>query len=52
MAGQFLLYGFEDAVSTVPKEDLYTIQDDPWGLIVDWEKQKENLRAFIWGDVP
>ena len=52
LAGQFLLYGFEDPVSAVPKEDLYTIQDDPWGLIVDWEKQKENLRAFIWGDVP
>ena len=52
LTGQVLLYGFEDAVLTVPKEDLYTIQDDPWGLIVDWAEQKENLRAFIWSDLP
>ena len=33
----------------VPEETLYTIQENPWIMIIDMEAQQDKLREFIWG---
>lgn len=32
----------------VPEEGLYTVIDNPWMMVVDWNKQKPALHYFIW----
>lgn len=32
----------------VPEDDLYTVQQNPWMMIVDMETQVQRLHAFIW----
>ncbi|MEA4890489.1 MAG: LCP family protein [Clostridiaceae bacterium] len=34
----------------VPEDGLYTVNPDPWMMIVDWEQQTRALHEFIWGD--
>lgn len=36
----------------VPEEGLYTINPNPWMMVVDWEKQKKKLHEFIWHSTP
>ena len=33
----------------VPEDNLYTVQDNPWMMIVDMDTQVERLHDFIWG---
>jgi LCP family protein required for cell wall assembly len=34
----------------VPQDGLFTVNPDPWMMVVDWEKQSMLLHAFIWGE--
>ncbi len=31
-----------------PSDGMFTVQEDPWIMLVDWEKQLEDLHRFIW----
>lgn len=33
----------------VPDDGMYQVQQTPWMMIVDWEKQITELHQFIWG---
>lgn len=33
----------------IPDDGLYTIQEDPWMMLIDWEAQIPKLREYIWG---
>ena len=33
----------------LPEDNLYTVQDNPWMMIVDMDTQVERLHDFIWG---
>ena len=33
----------------VPADGMYTVQSDPWMMLVDWDQQLPELHAFIWG---
>lgn len=32
----------------VPVDGMYTVQSNPWMMLVDWERQLDELHAFIW----
>ncbi len=34
----------------VPADGMYTVQSDPWMMLVDWDQQLPELHAFIWGE--
>lgn len=34
----------------IPEDGLYTVNPDPWMMVVDWDKQVAILHQFIWGD--
>lgn len=34
----------------VPEDGLYSVQQSPWMMIVDWEKQVAALHEYIWGE--
>ena len=34
----------------VPEDGLYTVQDNPWMMIVDMDTQLPKLKEFIWGE--
>ena len=36
----------------VPEDGFYTVQPNPWMMVVDWDKQNPALHDFIWGDLP
>jgi len=33
----------------IPDDGLFTIQDNPWMMLIDWEKQVPKLHEYIWG---
>ena len=33
----------------IPDDGLFTIQDNPWMMIINWEEQLPRLREYIWG---
>ena len=33
----------------IPDDGLYTVQENPWMEIIDWEKQIPRLHEYIWG---
>lgn len=33
----------------IPDDGLYTIQENPWMMMIDWEKQVPKLHEYIWG---
>lgn len=33
----------------VPEDNLYTVQQNPWMMILDWDSQLDLLHEFIWG---
>ena len=33
----------------IPDDGLYTIQENPWMMIINWDKQVPKLREYIWG---
>jgi len=33
----------------IPDDNLYTIQEDPWMMLIDWEQQIPRLHEYIWG---
>jgi LCP family protein required for cell wall assembly len=33
----------------IPDDGLYTVQDNPWMEIINWEKQIPKLHEYIWG---
>ncbi len=33
----------------VPEDNLYSVQQNPWMMILDWDSQLELLHDFIWG---
>lgn len=33
----------------IPDDGLYTIQENPWMMIIDWEQQIPKLHEYIWG---
>ena len=34
----------------VPADNMYSVQPDPWMMVVDWDQQLPELHAFIWGE--
>ena len=34
----------------VPADGLFTVQQNPWMMIVDWNRQIPELHQFIWGE--
>ncbi len=34
----------------VPCDGMFTVQQNPWMMYVDWDKQLPDLSRFIWGD--
>ena len=34
----------------VPGDDMYSVQQDPWMMILNWDVQLPELHRFIWGD--
>ena len=34
----------------LPDDNMYTVQQDPWMMIVDWDAQLPLLKEYIWGD--
>lgn len=34
----------------VPADGLYTVQQNPWMMVVDWENQITALHEYIWGE--
>lgn len=34
----------------VPADGLYTVQQNPWMMVVDWENQINALHEYIWGE--
>ena len=34
----------------IPDDGLYTIQNDPWMMKIDFAAQKQKLNEYIWGD--
>ena len=34
----------------VPADGLYTVQNNPWMMIIDFTTQKQLLYDFIWGE--
>ena len=34
----------------VPADGMYTVQQDPWMMILDWDTQLDELHEFIWGE--
>jgi len=34
----------------VPQDGLYTVQQNPWMMVVDWESQIAALHEYIWGE--
>ncbi len=34
----------------VPEDNMYSVQNNPWMMIVDWDRQLPALHAFIWGE--
>ena len=35
----------------LPQDGFFTVQPNPWMMIVDWDRQLPVLHDFIWGDV-
>ncbi len=33
----------------IPDDGLYTVQENPWMEVIDWEKQIPKLHEYIWG---
>lgn len=33
----------------IPDDGLYTVQENPWMMIIDWEAQLPKLQEYIWG---
>ena len=33
----------------IPDDGLYTVQENPWMMIIDWAKQIPKLHEYIWG---
>lgn len=33
----------------IPDDGLYTIQENPWMMIINWDKQVPKLSEYIWG---
>lgn len=33
----------------IPDDGLYSIQENPWMMLIDWEKQIPKLHEYIWG---
>lgn len=33
----------------IPDDGLFTIQDNPWMMIINWDEQLPRLREYIWG---
>jgi len=33
----------------IPDDGLFTIQENPWMMIIKWDKQVPKLREYIWG---
>lgn len=33
----------------IPDDGLYTVQENPWMMLIDWETQLPKLREYIWG---
>lgn len=33
-----------------PSDGMYYVQEDPWIMIVEWDRQLEDLHRFIWED--
>jgi len=44
--------GYTDNIveSRVPSDGLYTVQSNPWMMIIDFEAQNQVIRDFIWGE--
>lgn len=34
----------------VPQDGLYSVQQNPWMMVVDWENQLAALHEYIWGE--
>lgn len=34
----------------VPEDNMYSVQNNPWMMVVDWNRQLPALHAFIWGE--
>ncbi len=34
----------------VPADNMYSVQQDPWMMILDWDTQLPELHEFIWGE--
>lgn len=34
----------------VPEDGLYTVQSDPWMMLVDFDQELPRLHSFIWGE--
>lgn len=34
----------------IPDDGLFTIQENPWMMIIDWDKQIPKLKEYIWGE--
>ena len=32
----------------VPQDNMYTVQQNPWMMKIDFERQKKELHDFIW----
>lgn len=34
----------------IPEDGLYSVQQDPWMMIIDFDTQKQRLNEYIWGE--
>mgnify|MGYP003296013908 CR=1 FL=1 len=34
----------------IPDDGLYTVQNDPWMMKIDFAAQKQSLDDYIWGE--